>query len=132
METKHLPNPKPFRAMRRRHLVGVLGTLVGAGCISVSDEIRIVFENNTFGDTGVELQVSRDAVVFAEELTVRSDNRSEVNPGITQPGQYQIAITVDTGLEETYTWDVEDVDVRMGSNAILSIYETELRLRVEQ
>jgi hypothetical protein len=118
--------------MRRRHLVGVLGTLVGTGCISASDEIRIVLENNTTRDAAVELQVSRDTVVFAEELMVRSDSRSEVNPGITQPGQYQIAVTVDTGLEETYTWDVEEVDVRMGSNAILSIYETELRLRVEQ
>jgi hypothetical protein len=118
--------------MRRRYLVGVLGTLVGSGCISVSDEIRIVFENNTSGDTGVDLRVSREAVVFAEEITVRSDSPSEVNPGITRPGQYQIAVSVDTGLEETYTWDVEDVDVRMGSNAILSIFETDLRLRVEQ
>jgi hypothetical protein len=97
-----------------------------------AQDIWIVLENNTSEDVVVNLQISREDVILTDKVTIRSDGRSEVNSKITETGRYRIEISVDNGIEEAYSWNVEDYDLRTGSNMIISINENDVRIMVEE
>lgn len=98
----------------------------------VAEDIWIVLENNTSGDVVVDLEISREDIILTDEVTIRSDGRSEVCSKITETGEYRIDISVDNGIEESYTWNVEKYDLRMGSNVIISINDNDVRIMVEE
>lgn len=142
--------------MRRRQLLlGMTATVAGiSGCISEDgssptktttetqtttdlssdpeEDIWIVLENNTSGDVVVNLDISREDVILTDKVTIRSGGRSEVSSKIAETGQYRIEISVDNGIEESYSWNVEDYDLRMGSNMIISINENDVRIMIEE
>jgi len=109
------------------------GTQTTTAPSSDSEEnIQIIFNNSTSGDVVVNLEISRESVILSDQVTVRSDSRTEIKSKITETGQYQIEISVDNGIEESYSWNVGDYDLRMGSNVIISITQNGLTMLVEE
>jgi len=121
--------------MRRRHLLGAVAcsTAALAGCrgepsgtVTSDPDAPVLFVvTNEQTDTAtVQLTVTRDGgpTVIDESVTLDSGGGREFDPGIDQPGQYELTAAIEDGLSRTITLNVDAGDIRDGST-----YEVILR-----
>jgi len=115
--------------MRRRHLLGglALSAAALAGCQGGTadtvtpdpDDPMLFVVSNEQGDTAtVQMTLTLDdgPTVLDESVTLGGDASREFDPGIDQPGQYELTAAVEDGLERTITLSIEPADIRNGSN----------------
>lgn len=127
---------------RRRFLVLSGSTLPLAGCTSFgasrdepdrSDDIHIGLSNGTAEPVTVGVTVSfLDTDYFETEQRVEAEAMEHVYPGIHWPGEYTITIAVEGREERTFQFDVEEFDLRAGSNFIVWIGSNDVRYGVEE
>lgn len=108
------------------------GTDTTAGA-DTAEKIMIVLRNRTPTEQLVHVTLStEDDTLIDAEFTIASDARHAIDSGITEIGQYDVAITVEEGPATSITFDVSEYDLGMGSNLIAEIFEDEIRILIEQ
>jgi len=125
--------------MQRRSLLSLSVVLVPfAGCSAetdpdVAEDIFVVLDNETPEQATVAVSVATgDSVVFEGETAVNPSDSKNVYPGISETGDYTLTITLSDGREQEYPFNIEDYDLQMGSNIIVSITETEIAFSIQE
>ena len=125
--------------MKRRSVLALPVLLVPlAGCSAKTDpdfaeDIFVVLYNKSPEQATVAVSiVTDDSVVFEDETTVDPSNRKDVYPGISEVGDYTLTISLDDGRERDYPFNIEDYDLRMGSNIIVEISESEIQFFIQE
>ena len=113
--------------LARRRLLGVFAVVLAwlAGCQDESgtvtpdpeDPIRFVITNEQETGATVQVTVTRDdgATVLDESVTLDAGTVREFNPGIEQPGKYELTAAIESGLQRTITLDIGADDIRSGT-----------------
>ncbi|GAB6861245.1 hypothetical protein ACFR97_14365 [Haloplanus litoreus] len=92
------------------------------------DPILVVVSNGRDVAVDVTLTVTRDGTpVFGDTVIVDPNSRRTVDPGIDATGTYELTVTLADGTEHVRPFSVEEYDLRMGSNLIVTVGE---RIRV--
>jgi hypothetical protein len=115
--------------MRRRQILSVfaLSTLSLAGCADDSpssvtpdpdDPVLFVVTNqqDTRATVQVTLALDDGPTVLEESVTLDAGESREYDPGIDQPGQYELTAAIENGLQRELTLNIEAADIRTGSN----------------
>lgn len=97
------------------------------------DPIQIVVSNDGERSRTVTLTVTsaggtvREATVEVDPDTVRT-----VDTGITTTGDYELHVVTADGVEESVPFDIEDYDIRMGSNLMVSVADDGIMVAIEE
>ncbi|AHB67855.1 MULTISPECIES: hypothetical protein [Haloarcula] len=125
--------------MKRRSLLSLSVLLIPfAGCSAetdpdVAEDIFVVLYNESSEQATVAVSVvTGDSSVFECETAVNPSNRKNVYSGITETGDYTLTISLGDGREQEYPFNIEEYDLRMGSNIIVSIKETEIEFSIQE
>ena len=131
--------------MRRRHLLGglALSAAALAGCQGGTadtvtpdpDDPMLFVVSNEQGDTAtvqVTLTLDDGPTVLDESVTLGGDASREFDPGIDQPGQYELTAAVEDGLRRTITLNIEPDDIRDGSNYRVILRDNGVQVTWEQ
>ena len=113
--------------MRRRHLLFALPTCSIAGCAGdepaavtpdPDDPVLVVVTNEQDERATAQVTLARDdgSTVLDESVTLDADTSREFDPGITNPGSYELTAAIEDGLRRTITLNIEPSDIRNGSN----------------
>lgn len=99
-------------------------------------KIMVVLLNQTATKQLVHVALTRGEdtreLLLESDVTVAPDVHRSIDTGITETGQYDVAITVDEGPQISVPLDVENYDLGMGSNLIAEIFEDKLRVMIEE
>jgi hypothetical protein len=99
----------------------------------VSQDICVVLLNLGSGALRVGVDVQRaGGQFFSETVSVPSEAREPVFPGITEPGAYRFRLSLGPDRTESFEWEIGSYDLRMGSNAIVTIDTDDVRVKKEQ
>ncbi|KAA9395947.1 hypothetical protein Har1130_15190 [Haloarcula sp. CBA1130] len=125
--------------MKRRSLLSFLPLLIPfAGCAAetdpdVAEDIFVVLDNETSEQATVAVSVvTGDSVVFEGETAVTPSGRKNVYPGISETGDYTLTISLGDGREQEYPFNIEEYDLQMGSNIIVTINEAEIEFSIQE
>jgi hypothetical protein len=125
--------------MKRRSLLSLSVLLIPfAGCSAetdpdVAEDIFVVLDNESPEQATVAVSVvTGGSSVFEGGITVNPSNRKNVYPGITETGDYTLTVSLGDGREQKYPFNIEEYDLRMGSNIIVSINETEIQISIQE
>ncbi|SFR54537.1 hypothetical protein [Halogeometricum limi] len=95
-------------------------------------EMDAVLFNETDGERTVTLELTTAGETLLDtETTVPSGGHTDVPLGVETEGEYELAASVDTGLETTYRFGVDGYDLRTGSNVAVWIAD-ELTVGIEE
>lgn len=96
------------------------------------ERIALVVNNGRDTPLDVTLTVTRDGdSVYRERVAVDAGERRSVDPGIDAPGAYELTVTLADGTERVRPFDIEDYDLRMGSNLVVEVGDR-IRVLVEE
>jgi hypothetical protein len=125
--------------MKRRSLLSFSLLLIPfAGCPAetdpdVAEDIFVVLDNEIPEQATVAVSVvTGDSVVFESETAVTPSGRKNVYLGISETGDYTLTISLGDGREQEYPFNIEEYDLQMGSNIIVSITETEIEFSIQE
>jgi len=97
------------------------------------EDVAVVLGNHTGTAVTVRLAVSTaERALLDADYEVGLDGRRAVDPGITATGEYGVSIAVRDGPETTATFDVEDYDLRAGSNLVAEIEADRIQVLVQE
>ena len=98
-----------------------------------TDPIEVEYVNETDAEQLVQYSITRDSTTVSEgELTVPSGDVSSVHSDIKRMGEYELHVSVETLDEVTYPFDIEEYDLRMGSNLVVWMYEDKIETGIEE
>src|SRR6056297_1961315 len=131
--------------MRRRHLlIGLtLSTAALAGCQGEppdtvtpdpDDPVLFVVTNEQYASATVQLTLALDdgPTVLDESVTLDAGAAREFDPGIDQPGTYELTAVVEDGLRRTITLNIEPADIRDGSNHQVILRDNSVQVTWEE
>jgi len=98
-----------------------------------AEDIFVVLQNETPEQVTVAVTITRgDSVSFEDEATVNPGETQYVYPGITERGEYELTVSLPDRPVQTRPFDVEDYDLRMGSNIDVWISTDTVRIGIEE
>lgn len=101
-------------------LAGIAGCQGKPGTVTPDPEnpIRFVITNDQETGATVEVTVARDdgATVLDESVTLDAGTVREFDPGIEQPGKYELRAAIKSGLQRTITLNIGADDIRDGTD----------------
>ena len=144
---------------RRRLLSGLGAGFIGwtAGCVSTTNDtddtndtttndtdtnttraehsraITIVCRSRTSTSRTVTLELSRDTTQI-QQTTFQLDPNSEtrITTPITEPGRYELTVSVAAGPTTTRPFAIDDYDLRAGSNLIVEISGSDITVLLQE
>jgi hypothetical protein len=136
---------------RRRLLSGLGAGFIGwtAGCVSTTNDtddtdtnttraehsraITIVCRSRTSTSRTVTLELSRDTTQI-QQTTFQLDPNSEtrITTPITEPGRYELTVSVAAGPTTTRLFAIDDYDLRAGSNLIVEISGSDITVLLQE
>ena len=131
--------------MRRRHLLSwlALSAAALAGCQGEppdtvtpdpDDPVLFVVTNEQDASATVQLTLALDdgPTVLDESVTLDAGAAREFDPGIDQPGTYELTAVVEDGLRRTITLNIEPTDIRDGSNHQVILRDNSVQVTWEE
>lgn len=98
-----------------------------------TDPIELDCHNETDEEQTVQYSITRDSTTVSEgEVQVPARGFSSVQLDIKRMGEYELNVTVNNIDEVIYPFDIEEYDLRMGSNLVVWIYEEKIEVGMEQ
>lgn len=98
-----------------------------------AEDIMVMVENPTSEEQTLTLTITQDSSsILEDDLSVDSDDRQETETGIDEQGEYELIVDVEGGDETSYPFSIEEYDVRMGSNLIVIIRDSDIEIMQEQ
>lgn len=98
-----------------------------------TDPIKLDCYNETDEEQTVQYSITRDSTTVSEgEVQVPARDFSSVQSDIKMMGEYELNVTVNTIDEVIYPFDIEEYDLRMGSNLVVWVYVEKIEVGMEQ
>ncbi|WP_218836386.1 hypothetical protein [Halorarum salinum] len=110
-----------------------MGSTESAETRTSAEKIMLAFGNESSADVAVHFSIMSEGTVVSEgEVQVSQGEHETVETEIDTTGQYELRIEGDSGFESTYPVQIEEYDLRMGSNLIVEIYDGDTELLIEE
>ena len=149
----------PGHVQRRRLLSGLGTGFIGwtAGCVSTTNDtddtndtatndtdtnttraehsraITIVCRSRTSTSRTVTLELSRDTTQIQQTtFQLDPDTETRITTPITEPGRYELTVSVAAGQTTTRPFAIDDYDLRAGSNLIVEISGSDIMVVLQE
>lgn len=98
-----------------------------------AEDIVIVLRNFDTTEKTVSLALSTpEETLLRGDFEVDPDAELPVNAQITEPGQYELTITVHEGPTTSTSFNIDDYDLQAGSNLIIEIDDGSLSVMLQE
>lgn len=128
--------------MRRRSVLSLVGGSLAVGLSgcqtsgdgrSNRDDIETVVHNQTADALEVRVTISSAGeTVHETTLTVPANDQRSTATGISDTGQYELAVSIVDGPGDAFQFTVDDYDLNTGANQHVEITEDTIRMYVEE
>lgn len=99
----------------------------------VAEDILIWVSNGTATEQTVRLTVTTGGGTHVEKsITLGANENTYVDPSIAEIGDYELTVELDDGRTESMPFDIEEYDIRMGSNFTVEIDPENIRVSMEE
>jgi len=137
-------------SIQRRAFLGVVAAASGVtGCLSApptestpttatpptSDRTQIDVRNQNTGETTVDIRLTgAGGTLLDRQVTVPGESQTAVDTGIDETGEYELDAFVVDGpdLAAEFTVQIEEYDLRQGSNVILLVDGERIEMLMEE
>jgi hypothetical protein len=98
-----------------------------------SDPIQLDCYNETDEEQSCTYSIVRNENTISDgKLEIPARDFASIDTAIEHVGEYELNISVDDIGEEAYRFNVEDYDLRMGSNLVVWIYQDGIQIGMEE
>lgn len=98
-----------------------------------SQPIHIVCRSRNSTSRTVTLELSTDtAQIQRTTFQLDPDAEKTISTPITEPGRYELTVSVATGETTTRPFAIDDYDLRAGSNLIVEVDESEVTVLLQE
>ena len=98
-----------------------------------SRAITIVCRSRTSTSRTVTLELSRDTTQIQQTtFQLDPDTETTITTPITEPGRYELTVSVAAGQTTTRPFAIDDYDLRAGSNLIVEISESDIMVVLQE
>ena len=98
-----------------------------------SRAITIVCRSRTSTSRTVTLELSRDTTQIQQTtFQLDPDTETRITTPITEPGRYELTVSVAAGQTTTRPFAIDDYDLRAGSNLIVEISGSDIMVVIQE